>query len=188
MKKEILKMISRNLKKRFLRMWDEVNNWMAARNQPPKFALAISEVRSDYGRRGRPPYDDAYGMSPVNYLKLDQIPSVDDTSPVINALKRGDYFVTSGEVLIPFYEVLGTGNQRTIRVDVMWTFPLDFIEIVWGDGVRTDQQIISTTDLLPFGKKRFEIPFDTTGKKWMRFAAWDVATNGAMVQPISLIE
>jgi len=40
--------------------------------------------------------------------------------------------------------------------------------------------------LLPFGKKRFEIPFDAKGKKWVRFAAWDVATNGALVQPVSL--
>ncbi len=30
----------------------------------------------------------------------------------------------------------------------------------------------------------FEIPFDATGKKWVRFAAWDVAGNGAMVQPV----
>jgi len=32
----------------------------------------------------------------------------------------------------------------------------------------------------------FEIPFDATGKKWVRFAAWDTASNGAMVQPIKL--
>ena len=38
----------------------------------------------------------------------------------------------------------------------------------------------------PFGKKTFKIPFTATGKKWVRFAAWDVATNGAFVQPIWL--
>ena len=32
----------------------------------------------------------------------------------------------------------------------------------------------------------FEIPFNTTGKKWVRFAAWDVAGNGALEQPIKL--
>ena len=36
------------------------------------------------------------------------------------------------------------------------------------------------------GSKHFEIPFDATGKKWVRFAAWDVAGNGALVQPIKL--
>ena len=49
---------------------------------------------------------------------------------------RGDYFVTSGEVLIPTYAVQGTGNQRTIVADVEWTFPLNFVEVVWGDGSR----------------------------------------------------
>ena len=173
---------------RFLPLWDEVSNWMAARGRPPKFALAISESRSDLGERGKPPYDDAYGMSPVNYVRLDSIPSVDDMSPVIGALKRGDYFVTSGEVLIPHYEVQGTGNERTIVADVEWTFPLEFVEVVWGDGETTDRQIISATDLPPFGTKRFEIPFDATGKQWVRFAAWDVATNGALVQPIRLTD
>jgi hypothetical protein len=39
-------------------------------------------------------------------------------------------------------------------------------------------------DLPPFGRRRFEIPFDATGKKWVRFAAWDSAGNGALVQPV----
>ena len=107
-------------------------------------------------------------------------------SPIINAMKRGDYFVTSGEVLISSYSVTGTGDQRTIVADLEWTFPLDFVEVVWGDGQKTDRQIISTTDLPAFGKKHFEIPLTTAGKKWVRFAAWDVATNGAFVQPIKL--
>ena len=171
---------------RFLRLWDQTNNWIAVRDRPPKFALAISESRSDYGGRGKPPYDDAYGMAPVNYLKLDQVPTVDDMSPIINTLKQGKYFVTSGEVLIPSYTVEGSGNDRTLIADVEWTFPLEFVEVVWGDGEKTDRQIISTTDLPPFGSKRLEIPFDATGKKWVRFAAWDVATNGAFVQPIQL--
>jgi hypothetical protein len=105
---------------------------------------------------------------------------------VLDTLKRGDYFVTSGEVLIPSYSVQGTGSRRTIVADVEWTFPHDFVEVVWGDGQRTDRQIISTTSLPAFGKNRFEIPFDATGKKWVRFAAWDTAGNGAAVQPVKL--
>ncbi len=160
---------------------------MAAQNRPPKFALAISESRSDLGDRGKPPFDDAYGMSPVNYVKLDRVPAIEDMSPIINALKNGEYFVTSGEVLVHSYEVVGTGSNRTIVADLEWTFPLEFVEVVWGDGVMTDRQIISATHLPPFGRQRFEIPFDAAGKKWVRFAAWDVATNGALVQPIGLI-
>jgi len=112
------------------------------------------------------------------------VPTVDDMTPIIDAMKRGDYFWTSGEVLIPNWSVQGTGARRTIVADVEWTFPLAFVEVVWGDGVKTDRQVISATDLPAFGKKRFEIPFDVTGKKWVRFAAWDSATNGAMVMPV----
>ena len=41
-------------------------------------------------------------------------------------------------------------------------------------------------DLAPFGSKLFEIPFDATGKAWVRFSVWDSAGNGAFVQPVWL--
>jgi hypothetical protein len=63
---------------------------------------------------------------------------------------------------------------------------MEFVEVVWGDGQTTDRTIVSATDLPPFGKKRFEIPFEATGKKWVRFAAWDSAGNGAILQPVKL--
>lgn len=173
---------------RFQRVWDETNNAMAAGGHPLKFALAISEARSDLGHRGKPPYDDVYGMSPVNYVELDRVPAFEDMSPIIDALRAGDYFVTSGEVFITNYSVAGSGSTRTVIADVAWTFPLEFVEIVWGDGEEVGRDVIPTTDLLPFGKKRFEIPFEVGQKKWIRFAAWDVATNGAMVQPVYVVD
>ena len=99
-------------------------------------------------------------------------------SPVIQALKRGDSFVTSGEVLVPSFSVKGTGNERTIMADVEWTFPLEFVEVVWGDGEKTERKIVSATDLPAFGRHRFQIPFNVAGQKWARFAAWDSAGNG----------
>ena len=99
-------------------------------------------------------------------MKLDALPAAaSDWSPIIDAMKRGDYFWTSGEVLIPTYAVQGAGSKRTIAADVEWTFPLDFVEVVWGDGEKTDRQIIPATDLPPFGRKHFEIPFDATGQE-----------------------
>ena len=159
---------------------DEMNNWVADLPTPPKYLQAITEVYQ-IG-----PGDDLYANNPVNYVKLDRLPKPDDYSPIINAMKRGDFFWTSGEVLIPSYTVQGTGAQRTIVADVEWTFPLEFVEVVWGDGHKTDRQIISATDLPALGRHHFQIPFDATGKKWVRFAAWDTAGNGAMVQPIKL--
>jgi hypothetical protein len=31
-----------------------------------------------------------------------------------------------------------------------------------------------------------KIPFDAAGKKWVRFAIWDSAGDGAYLQPIAL--
>lgn len=162
-------------------LFDDMNNWVADLPTPPKYILAITET---YGKQ---PGDDIYANNPVNYVRVDSLPTPDDMSSVIDAIMRGDYFVTSGEVLIPFFAVEGTGTDRTIVADVEWTFPLEFVEVVWGDGETTDRQIIPATDLPPFGRHRFEIPFDTTGKKWVRFAVWDSAGNGALVQPVKLV-
>src|SRR5207253_656149 len=52
--------------------------------------------------------------------------------------------------------------------------------------VKVDRKIIPATNLRAFGTKQFTIPFDATGKSWVRFAAWDSAGNGAFVQPIWL--
>jgi hypothetical protein len=127
-----------------------------------------------------------YANNPVNYVKVSTPPGIDNWRPIIDSMKRGDYFVTSGEVLIPSWSVQGTGSQRTIVADVEWTFPLEFAEIVSGDGQHISRQKIAATDLPPFGKHHFEIPFNADGKKWVRFAVWDSAGEGAFVQPIKL--
>jgi hypothetical protein len=125
-------------------------------------------------------------MEPINYIKVATLPTPSDMSPIINALDRGDFFVSTGEVLIPSYAVEGTGSKRTITADAEWTFPLEYAEVIWGDGQKTDRQIIPLTDMPAFGKHHFSIPFDATGKKWVRFAIWDSAGDGAFVQPIKL--
>ena len=165
---------------RCLPLLDEMSNWVADLPIPPKYLLSISEVRYQQ------PGDDIYSSSPVSYVKLDTLPSSNDVSPVVKALMRGDYWITSGEVLVDAYAVEGTGSKRTITAEVEWTFPLEFVEVVWGNGQKTDRQIIPATDLPAFGKHKFSIPFDATGKKWVRFAVWDSAGNGATVQPMKL--
>jgi hypothetical protein len=165
---------------RCLPLLDDMNNWVADKPTPPKFIHAISEFyQQGFG-------DDIYANNPVNYVKMGALPSPGDWSPIIDSMKRGDYFVTSGEVLISSYAVRGAGEHRTVVADVEWTFPLEFVEIVWGDGQKTERQVIPATELPALGRHRFEIPFTTKGKKWIRFAAWDSAGNGAMVQPIKI--
>jgi hypothetical protein len=165
---------------RCLPLFDDMNNWVADKPTPPKYIQAISEVyQQGYG-------DDIYANNPVNYVRVDTLPPPGEWGPIVDAMQRGEYFVTSGEVLIPSYSIEGSGSRRTIVAEVQWTFPLEFVEVVWGNGQRTDRQIVSATGLPAFGSHRFQIPFSADGKKWVRFAAWDSAGNGAMVQPIKL--
>jgi hypothetical protein len=160
---------------------DTMNNLYATSGLRPKYIIA------DIDTYQKGPEDDLYPNFPVNYLKLDKVPGPDeDWSPVLTALRNGDFFVTTGEILITKYSVDGNGDARTVSADVEWTFPLSFVEVVWGDGTTIDRQIISAKDLPAFGTKRFAIPFDAKGKAWVRFAVWDSAGNGAFVQPIWL--
>ena len=57
------------------------------------------------------------------------------------------------------------------------------MEVVWGDGKKVETQVIRATDTTAHGTKKIAIPFDATGKAWVRFAAWDSAGNGAFTQP-----
>jgi hypothetical protein len=160
---------------------DTMNNMYANSGLKPKYIIA------DIDTYKKGPEDDTYANFPVNYLKIAKTPGADDdVSPVLKALRDGEFFVTTGEILITNYSVAGSGAQRTIGADVDWTFPLSFVEVVWGDGKKIDRQIIPATDLTAFGSKKFSIPFDATGKSWVRFAVWDSAGNGAFVQPVWL--
>jgi hypothetical protein len=160
---------------------DTMNNKYAGLGVMPKYVIA------DIDTYKKGPEDDLYANFPVNYLKIDKTPGPDDDyGPILKSLHEGSFFVTTGEILIRNYSVAGSGTQRTITADVEWTFPLNFVEVVWGDGKKVDRQVISATEVAAFGSKHFAIPFDASGKAWVRFAVWDSAGNGAFVQPIWL--
>ena len=153
---------------------DDMNNWAG-----PKYLIAEGDTYTKF------PADEIYPQLSVNYVRLDRVPGFDDDwSPVTEAMRRGDFFVSSGEVLIPNFEVVGLEDRKTVVAEVQWTFPLEFVEIVWGDGEKSGRQVRPTTDLPAFGTKQFRLEFNAAGKKWVRFAAWDSAGNGAFTQPV----
>jgi hypothetical protein len=158
--------------KRCFDLLDEMNNWGR-----PKYLIGEVDTYKKF-----PEYD-LYGDFNVNYLQLDTLPPATDWTPVVSALRAGRFFVTTGEVLIKNFRVEGTAG---VSADLEWTFPLEFLEVVWGDGQKTDRKIVSAADLAPFGSRRFQIPVNLSGQKWVRFAAWDSAVNGAFTQPIHL--
>ncbi len=154
---------------------DDLNNWGG-----PKYMVGEVDTYKKF-----PDYD-LYGDFNVNYVKLDRVPDSGDWSPVCKALRAGDFFVTTGEVLIPKWWIEGDGKDRAVVAEVEWTFPLEFVEAVWVDGEQVGRSVVSATDQPPFGSHKFRIPFDASGKRWVRFSAWDSAGNGAFTQPLRL--
>lgn len=165
---------------RVIPLLDDMNNWIAGSGLQPKYLLAITETYF------KAPGDDIYANGPVSYLRLDRLPDGNDYSSIIDVLRRGDYFVSSGEVLIPDHGYSGSGQDAMLTAEVQWTFPLDFIEVVTGDGSSTRSTIVPATELPPFSRRILRVPFDATGQAWARFAAWDSAGNGAMTMPVRL--
>jgi hypothetical protein len=156
---------------------DEMSNWAPK----PKFMLAEGDT---YMKR---PDDDTYPFLAINYLKLDRVPAYNESwTPVVEGLHEGRFFGTTGEVLFHEWGIEGTGAKSIFTASVEYTFPLQFAELVWSDGTKVERQTIRLTDSTPFGTRSFRIPFDATGKKWVRFDVWDSAGDGAWLQPAAV--
>jgi hypothetical protein len=156
---------------------NNMNNWAPT----PRFMIAEGDTYTKW------PDDETYPQLAVNYLKLDKVPSYSETwAPIIDAMQAGQFFGTTGEVLFHNWGIEGSGTDRIYTANIEYTYPLEFAELVWGDGNTVGRKVISLTNTTPFGTRDFRIPFDATGKKWVRFSVWDSAGNGAFVQPIFL--
>jgi hypothetical protein len=161
---------------RVLDLLDDMNNWGR-----PKMAVGEVDVF-----RVEPDYE-LYGHMNVNYLKLDKVPSFSKGwQPVLDALRAGNFFVTTGEILIPAWSI----DRKTLKVtaNVQWTFPLSFAEVVSGDGAggQVRRQRIDLSDAGSFGSRTLTIPLEVRGQKWVRLEVWDIAANGAFTQPLWL--
>jgi hypothetical protein len=154
---------------------DDMSNWAPK----PKFMLAEGDTYM------KVPGDENYPLLAINYLKLDKVPTYNESwAPVVEGIRSGNFFGTTGEILFHKWGIEGAGAKSIYTASIEYTFPLDFAELVWSDGVKVDRKIIPLTNTEAFGTKSFRIPFDATGKKWVRFAVWDSAGNGAWLQPV----
>jgi hypothetical protein len=133
-----------------------------------------------------------YGHMNINYVRLDRLPRFDEGwKPLLDALRGGRFFVTTGEVLIEDFTVGGRpsgamlGDAKAELVATLrWTFPLRFAEIITGDGQSVTRTRIDLSDTREFGERTIRHPLDLSGKRWVRFEAWDIAGNGAFTQPV----
>ena len=135
-----------------------------------------------------------YAHMNINYVKLDRIPRFDEGwGSISQALRDGQFFVTTGEVLPrsatlggrDFGSTLAQGLEAgsEVKVDLEWTFPLRFAEVVSGDGAKVYRERIDLSQTPPFGRQTLTLRPDLKGRKWARFEVWDIAANGAFTQP-----
>ncbi|MGH9673573.1 MAG: hypothetical protein ACRD44_10360, partial [Bryobacteraceae bacterium] len=159
---------------RALNLLDDMNNWGL-----PKLLLGevdVFQIDSTH---------ELYAHMNVNYLRLDRLPDFDNYGRVLETIQRGDYFVSSGEVLLPESRIEAAGGQSLrVRAGVRWTFPLAFAQVVWGDGDRTTHKTIALDTTRPFGSHTFDWTVEAPGWKWARVELWDVAGNGAFTTPV----
>jgi len=125
-----------------------------------------------------------YAHMNINYIKLDRLPAFDRWGDALEPLARGEFFTTTGEVLLPDVDLASsTAGEIVARVRAQWTFPLQFAEIVWGDGQSTHRETIPLADTRAFGSRQFVWRARADGWKWARVAVWDIAGDGAFVNP-----
>lgn len=168
---------------RVLDLLDDSSNW-GMRKQ------AIGE--SDLFRME--PDFETYAHMNINYVKLDTLPKFKDGwQPLLDSLRGGQFFTTTGEILIPKFSVAGKSSgqeipddsgEKALEADIEWTFPMSFANVVSGDGKQVFYQRIDLSDTDGFGSKKLQIPLNLKGRTWVRFEAWDIAGNGAFTQPV----
>ena len=126
-----------------------------------------------------------YAHMNINYVRLDELPPFDRWGEAVEPLARGDYFTTTGEVLLPEVDFSASTDDRLdVWMEVDWTFPLRFAEIVWGDAAGgTHREVTPLSRTRPLGAGGFALAADAAGWTWARVAVWDVAGNGAFVNP-----
>ncbi len=165
---------SPRLGERSLKLLDDMSNWGLRK-------LIIGEVdvfQIDHTH-------ELYAAMNVNYIRMPRLPDFDHYGSLLNSVANGEFFTTTGEILIPRWS-LGDGGDGEIHVNalVQYTFPLKLAEVVWGDGAETHRQLFPLDTTREFGEKAFEFKVPAKGWKWARFALWDVAADGVFVNPV----
>ncbi len=184
------------LGERPLALLDDMANWVGAPvpERAARRKYMLGEV--DVFKLDRT--HELYGHMNINYVRLERLPRFDEGwRPLLDALGRGRFFVTTGEVIVRAFTLGGVESGGTLDfnrsararlvVDLEWTFPLRFAEIASGDGERVHRERIDLADTGAFGSRRIERDLDLSGRTWVRFEAWDVAANGAFTQPIWIL-
>lgn len=170
------------LSQRVLRLMDDMANWGLR-----KHVISEADIFTVTHQ------NEMYAHLNVNYLQLDHLPKYEQGwQSVLDAMRKGKFFVSTGEVLIPAFTIDGKKSGETLTLPASgnvklsmsldWTFPMNFIDIVSGDGKQIYRRRINLNNTRAFGRKDFSWQINLTGREWVRVEAWDIAANGAFSQ------
>jgi len=170
------------LGKRVLDLMDDMNNWNLKKT-----------VISEADLFTITPENEMYAHMNVNYLMLDTLPKFTDSwQPVLNSMQKGHFFTSTGEVLMPQLTINGKHSGETIQLDgselatikleLNWTFPMNFVEVISGDGNKVYREKIDLTKTEAFGSQLLQFKTKLSNRTWVRIEAWDIAANGAFSQ------
>ncbi|EDM38643.1 hypothetical protein PBAL39_21260 [Pedobacter sp. BAL39] len=171
---------------RVLDLLDDMNNWGEKKTVITEADLFTITQENEM-----------YAHMNVNYMMMDQIPAYNDGwKPVVDAMQHGKFFGTTGEVLMHELKVNGklSGETLSLNADgtaemhlkLSWTFPMNFVEVISGDGEKVYRERMDLTHTKAFGEQQFQFRPKLKGRKWMRVEAWDSAVNGAFSQTFYL--
>ncbi|MEG3659600.1 hypothetical protein V5097_19460 [Arenibacter palladensis] len=169
---------------RVLDLLDDMNNWGDKKKIIAEADLFTVTMENEM-----------YAHMNINYLQLDTLPKFKDGwAPVLNVMTTGKYFSTTGEVLIPNFSIngkgsgetikLNTGGEAKIHLNIDWTFPLNFLEVVSGDGQTVFRERVDLSKTGAFGSEEFQLSLNLVNRTWARVEVWDIAANGAFTQTI----
>ena len=167
-------MASPRMGERSLNLLDDMSNWGLHK-------LLLSEV--DVFQ-----IDDThelYAHMNINYVRAAALPTYDRYGELLDTMRKGDFFISTGEVLMPDHSIRETqAGKLRASAELRYTLPLQFAEVVWGDGEKTQRKIYSLETTREFGKQKIEFDVDAPGWRWARLAVWDIAGNGAFANPV----
>ncbi|RYE56555.1 MAG: hypothetical protein EOP48_07740 [Sphingobacteriales bacterium] len=139
------------------------------------------------------PENEMYAHMNVNYMMMDQLPAFKNGwQPVVDAMQHGKFFGSTGEVLMPELRInnklsgetlsLNKDGSADIKLKLLWTFPMNYIEVISGDGNKVYREKIDLTKTQAFGDQLFQFKVMLKNRTWARVEAWDIAANGAFSQ------
>ena len=162
------------LGRRCLDLLDDMQQWGQRKYLPAE--VDVFEIDRSH---------ELYGHMNINYLKLAKMPTSDDWSGVLDVLRRGDFFSTTGEIVLKSFSI----NRDGVEFELQNTFPLAFAEVIWGDGKEIHRERMEMSGMSDFGNVACKQQIlGLKNAKWARLEVWDIARNGAYTQVVTPAE